>query len=229
MTLAAFLLTWIGAGLIALGSLVLTWYDGSTLFDLSEAAIDNNSLELSGAPSLFVTIGWYWLLGLIVAFGLFAMFSGPKDKWIAFVGHLLLAGGIGYGSYLLWTTSDPRTDLVTRLAILGYAVAALSVLGAVAAITRLIWAGALLTLVLALAGAVLSIWLIATGVPATGDSFSILSWTVPLGFIVVIVGSLVSVAVNGKNRTEHPQAAKQAPAGGIGATPATWGASESRF
>ena len=195
----------------------MTWYDGSTYADLSLGAIRDNPLGFGGAPGFYLTIGWFALLGLILAFGLFAMFSGPKDKWIALVGNLALVGGVGYGSYLLWTTA-PRSELDSRLAIAGFAVAALAILGAVAAVTRLVWAGAILALVAALAGAVLSIWLIATGVPDTGDSFSVLSWTVPLGFILAILGTLVAVAVNGKNRTEHPQTPKQRPAG----QPAGW-------
>ncbi|GAB3302068.1 hypothetical protein EK0264_01455 [Epidermidibacterium keratini] len=226
MVLIAFLLTWLGAGLLALTAFVLPYADagGNTLASIElgqavYAASDN--LGLPTVLGYYAIAGYAALGGLLAATTLFAMFNSRANRWIAVLGYVVLAGLLGWIAWRMWSPTQARQQGETIAFYAAIVIAVLMLIFAFLAVRQRVWRVAIIGAVLALVGLGLSIWLMLSSTDAV--SFRFYGWLIPLGYLLLAFGALGSIAAAGKERMNQPpesaSAPPAAPSSGFGATP----------
>lgn len=188
------LLVWGGAALLVLSTFVLRWKGHDTLHQLSSA----DDLSYGGAAAAYPSLGWWAAFGLIAVTGLFTMFSGSRDKWIAVLGQILIAAAAVYLT-LSYLGDNGDTELQRRLAVAGYVAAAVALLFGVLAMLGRGWIGAITTIIISLLAAVFS------AITINAEPASNAAWLTPVGYVLIALGSVVAIAVAGRNRTLRAQ------------------------
>lgn len=223
MKLTALLTTWIGTALIGLFGWVISWVTyGPDEGPITEAAMairdEPNDAGFGAIPALYATHAWLVIGVLIAACGLFAMFSGPRDRWVAVVGYLLVATFLALGAFGTYGDSSGRTSEETLIFYGALVAAAIMVLMAIVSARGAAFLGALPVALVALIGLAWSIWFI-VGAPTTSAvSLSTLGWALPVAHVMALVGALISVAIAGRNKaTPAPAARGGAASAGPGA------------
>ncbi len=226
MVLIAFLLTWVGAGLLALTAFVIPYAeaDGKALdsVDLGIAVFrSSDDLALPTVLGYYTIAGYAAIAGLLAISVLFAMFSSRANRWIAVLGYVALAGLLVWLALTKWNGAD-RERWQTIAFYVALVLAALMLVFAFAASRQRAWATAVVGDVVALIGLGLSIWLVLSGTDAL--SFRFTAWLVPVGYLLIALGALSSIAAGGKERMKQPaepaSTPPAAPSSGFGATPA---------
>lgn len=223
MVLIAFLLTWIGAGLLALTAFVLAYadVDGEALASVGLAQAVSGSSDSLGLPSVlgfYAMVGYAALGGLLAATTLFAMFNSRANRWIAVLGYVVLAGLLGWIAWRMWSPTHPRQQEETIAFYGAIVIAVLMLSSAFLAVRQRAWRVAIIGAVLALVGLGLSIWLMLSSTDAV--SFRFYGWLIPLGYLLLAFGALGSIATAGKERMNQPAEPASTPPSGFGATPA---------
>lgn len=218
MKLTAWLFTWIGAALIAAMGWIIPWVtyglDDGPITDAAIAIRDEPDRAGFGAlPALYGTYGWIVIGVLIVACGAFAMFSGPRDRWVAVVGYVVFAGLLAVGAFGTYGDSSGRTWDETLTFYGALAAAVVMVLMAVLSIRGSAFLGAIPAALAALVGLAWSIWFVAAAPQAGVVTVSVLGWALPVAHLLALLGALISIAIAGRNKSAAPSpTAPRAPA-----------------
>lgn len=209
MKIAAMITTWVGLALVGLLGWVIPWVtsgDGDGPLYLAGAAARDapDRAGLGALNAWYAGYGWVVIGALMLAFGLFAMFSSQRDRWVAAVGYLLgagflIAGGFGtFGGELGESTSGTMTFVGVMV------VAVIMLVMAVLSFRRAAFIGALPGAIAALVGIAWSAWFMVDVDQTPALTVSVLGWGLPVGHILVLVGALLSIAVAGRNKTDQP-------------------------
>ncbi|WP_134322061.1 hypothetical protein [Cumulibacter soli] len=208
MKIAAWLTTWIGIALIGLLGWVVPWVtngpDEGGLITAAQA-IDNapGRAGVSAIPAFYATTAWIVIGGLIAATGLFAMFSGARDRWIAVIGYVLGAAFLGLGAFNTWGGASRSSS--ENLSFIGVLVAgALMLVMAVLSTRGAAFIGAVPAALAALVGLAWSIWFVAAAPQTEVLSVSTLGWALPAAHLLALIGSLLSIAIAGRNKAVSP-------------------------
>lgn len=223
MKMTAMITSWIGLALVGLLGWVIPWVtssgDDGPLHLAGRAARDEpDRAGLGAINAWYAEYGWVVIGALMLAFGLFAMFTAQRDRWVAVLGYLLgagllIAGGFGtfgtfgtFGSELGQSTSSTMTFVGVMVA------AAIMLVMAALSFRRAAFVGALPAAIAALVGNGWSMWFMLDVDQSPALSVSALGWGLPAGHFLVLVGALLSVAVAGRNKTDQPPTAGRATA-----------------
>lgn len=229
MKLTALITTWLGLAGIALLGWLIPWVstqDGDgPITTAAEAVRDEpDRAGLGAIPGFYATHAWLYLLLLMAALGLFAMFTSRRDRWVAVLGNLAGAALLSTAAFgvLGSAVEDGVRDSIGVVgAVIGLVI---MLVMAVFSACRAAFIGALPTALVALVGLAWSVWLVLGSPQSEQLSVSWLGWLLPTSHFLVLVGALVSVAVAGRNKSDEPAVPGTSDRDALpGATPASSG------
>lgn len=206
MKITALLMTWIGTALILLFGWLIPWITYSSregAITLAATAIrdEPDRAGFSAIPAFYASYAWIVIGVLIAACGLFAMFSGPRDRWFAVVAYVLCAAFLGLGAFGTYGDSSGRSSEETLTFYGALAAAVVMLLMAILSTRGAAFLGALPAALAALVGLAWSVWFVAAA-PVDGPvEVSVLGWGLPAAHLVALLGALLSVAIAGRNKS----------------------------
>lgn len=210
MKIIAWLCTWAGIALIGLFGWVVPWVSD----DVEEGAILNaadimrftvDRAGIGAAPALYASHAWIVIGGVIAAFGLFMMFNGQRDRWVAVVGYVLGGAYLGAGAF---GTFGGGAELASEESLLfagALGAAAVMLIMAALSLHRSAFLGALPAGFAALVGLGWSIWFIVSASDSSRMELSPVGWALPGAHALVLIGALLSIAAAGRDKQSTPK------------------------
>lgn len=210
MKIIAWLCTWAGIALIGLFGWVVPWVsDGEREGAITRAADTMKfavyRAEIGAAPALYASHAWIVIGGVIAAFGLFMMFSGRRDRWIAVVGYVLGGAYLGVGAFGTFGVGAELAPEESLLFAGALGAAAVMLIMAALSLHRSAFLGAIPAGFAALVGLGWSIWFLVSASDSSRMELSALGWALPGAHVLILIGALLSIAAAGRDKQSTPQ------------------------
>lgn len=206
MKLVALLTTWLATALLGAFGWAIPWITHAgregPLTEAAQAIRDEpGSAGLDPLPAFYASHAWIAILAVFAVCGLFSMFSGPRDRWVAVAGYLLLAALLGLGAFGMYGDRKSRTADESLLFYGALTMCAIGLSMSIFSLQRAAFLGALPAAGAALVGLVWSIWFVLSAMRTGVISVSPFGWGLPAAHLLGLIGALISIAVAGRSRS----------------------------